>query len=316
LPGGGTRYVPLPKSDRRQTGILIADFPLGVKKGQRYDVVVEQVTTRSRPLDIPEPKAEKISLAEAEKLIREHGGTQATRKRDTKAGAAPRGAYTLSATRTLVTDLRLLDMAGDHAVIVEHPDPAKVAAARAAAGRWRQTIGAFQLGIPVSVKADMLLYHSRILSTMRWRAEHLSRNSRWYTTFRRYVDLLAEKVKALGGDPYAIPATPGGEWPGLYGDYPGKDDPGDTLNPSGLPEYGDSHPGHGHTGKISGLDFDHFGDFEGFWLETFDGLQHKYFSRERHIEALAREAWLERYVVTVFLHPTGAVRQVVFRGYR
>jgi hypothetical protein len=165
----------------------------------------------------------------------------------------------------------------------------------------------------------MLLYHSRILSSFRWRAEHLSRNSRWYTTFRRYVDLLAEKVKALGGDPYAIPATPGGDWPGLYEDDPGTEGPGHGVNPPGLPGYGDEpkdHPAHGHTGKISGLGFDHFGDFEGFWLETFDGVQHKYFSRERHIEALAREAWLERYVVTVFLHSTGAVRQVIFRGYR
>ncbi len=320
LPGGGTRYVPLPRSDRRQTGILIADFPLGVKKGQRYDVVVEQVTTRSRPIDTPQPRAEKISLAEAEKLIREHTGTK---KRDTKAAGVPhRGVYTLSPTRVLVTDLRLLDMSGDHAVIVEHPDPVKVAAARRTAGQWRQTIGAFQLGIPVSVKADMLLYHTRILSSLRWRAEHLSRNSRWYTTFRRYVDLLAEKVKALGGDPYSIPATPGGDWPGLYGgkDDPGTDGPGGTLNPPGLPGYGDgpkAHPGHEATGKISGLEFDHFGDFEGFWLETFDGVQHRYFSRERHIEALAREAWLERYVVTVFLNATtGTVRQVVFRGYR
>lgn len=321
LPGGGTRYVPLPKSERRQTGILIADFPLGVKKGQRYDVVVQQVTTRSRPIDIPQPRAEKISLAEAEKLIREQTGGQATgKKRDAKAAVPHRGVYTLSPTRTLVTDLKLLDMAGDHAVIVEHPDPAKVAAARRAAGRWRQTIGAFQLGIPVSVKADMRLYHERILSVMRWRAEHLSRNGRWYATFRRYVGLLADKVQALGGDPFSIPATPDGIWPGLYDGKPGNGHGVDTSNPPGLPGYGDdpkSHLGHEATGKISGLDFDHFGDFEGFWLETFDGSQHRYFSRERHIEALAREAWLERYVVTVFLHPaTGAVRQVVFRGYR
>ncbi len=308
LPAGGTRYVPLPRSEKRQTGILVADFPLGVKKGQRYDVVVQQVTTRSRPVDIPQPKVEKISLAEAEKLIRDLTNQK---KRDTRGAAAPRGTYMLSPTRVLVTELKLLDMAGDHAVIVDHPDPAKVAATRRAAGHWRQTIGAFQLGIPVSVKADMLLYHSRILSVMRWRAEHLGRNGRWYATFRRYVGLLADKVQALGADPFSIPATPDGNWPGLYGkddDRPGTEDHGDE--PKRL-------SAHQATGKISGLLFDHFGDFEGFTLETFDGVHHRYASGERAIEALAREAWLERYEVTVFTHPvTGLVRQIVFRGYK
>lgn len=71
----------------------------------------------------------------------------------------------------------MLDAAGDHAVIVEFPDPAEVEAARRQSATWRETIGAFQLGIPVSVKADMLNYHLRLLSVFRWRAEFLRRRT-------------------------------------------------------------------------------------------------------------------------------------------
>jgi hypothetical protein len=52
---------------------------------------------------------------------------------------------------------------------------------------------------------------------LRWRAERLRRNDRWYETFIRYVALIAEKVQALGGDPWSIPATPNGvvQLPGM-----------------------------------------------------------------------------------------------------
>jgi hypothetical protein len=124
--------------------------------------------------------------------------------------------FDLGGNRVLITDLSVLDAEGDHAVIVEHPDPETVKAAVRGAGRWRETIGAFQLGIPVSVKADMLAHHLRLLSVLRWRAEWLRPNSRWYETFIRYVELTAEKVRALGGDPFSVPPTPDGNVP-LHG---------------------------------------------------------------------------------------------------
>ena len=115
----------------------------------------------------------------------------------------------------LVTDLTMLDDSGDHAVLIEHPPAATVAAAMTDAGQWRATIGAFQLGVPVSTKADMLLYHMRLLSVMRWRTAQLSRNSRWYRTMVYYLGLLSEKVQALGGNPWTVPATPDGAIPQL-----------------------------------------------------------------------------------------------------
>ena len=64
------------------------------------------------------------------------------------------------------------------------------------------------------------------------------------------------------------------------------------------------HPGHGAeakleaTGKIAGLMFDHFGDFEGFILETEES-ERTYKSREGEIKQLAERAWAQRLRITV-----------------
>lgn len=215
VPGGGLRYVPIPTCARRQTGVIAAQFRLGIKKGQRFDLSVRQVTTRSRSIDVDRPKETRISLDEAAKLIEGLGIEATSPERGTKDVAAvpARGVFQLGKNRILVTDLRVLDAAGDHALVLQYPDPHSVANARREAGRWRETIGAFQLGIPVSVKEDMLDHHLRLLSVLRWRAEWLRPNSRWYVTFTRYVDLIADKVRALGGDPWKVPATPDGSLP-------------------------------------------------------------------------------------------------------
>ena len=46
----------------------------------------------------------------------------------------------------------------------------------------------------------------------------------------------------------------------------------------------------GCEGKVTGLIFDRFGDFEGFWLDTEDGRRH-FRSREKEVEELMRTAW-------------------------
>jgi uncharacterized protein with LGFP repeats len=87
-----------------------------------------------------------------------------------------------------------------------------------------------------------------------------------------------------------------------------------TLNAESIGDHGASQPGmqgqshcpqhHHHeqcedrTGKIGGLMFDHFGDFEGFILETDEG-EHRYFSRSSEIKTLAERAWSERLRITV-----------------
>jgi hypothetical protein len=68
---------------------------------------------------------------------------------------------------------------------------------------------------------------------------------------------------------------------------------------------------------VSGLLFDHFGDFEGFTLESYGGTQRRFFSREAAIGDLAKTAWLERYVVTVITVSAQSrrVRRLLIRGY-
>ncbi|MFM5949596.1 MAG: hypothetical protein ACKOPM_10270 [Novosphingobium sp.] len=207
LPAGGTRYVPIPISLHRQTGVIAAEFPLGIRKGQRFDVSVRQVTTRHRRAKVPPPQIERITLQEAARMIKELPGTAAEKARA--------GQFDLGDNKLLLTDLSLLDMPSDHALIIENPEPAVVEAAVRDSGRWRETIGAFQLGVPVSTKDDMRLDHMRLLSVMRWRLAHLPRTSRWRKTMAYYVALLTEKVQALGANPWEVPATSDGAIPQL-----------------------------------------------------------------------------------------------------
>ncbi|HMJ93963.1 MAG TPA: hypothetical protein VK472_07675 [Allosphingosinicella sp.] len=224
MPAGGMRYVPIPMSQHRQTGVIEVEFPLGVRKGERFDVSVRQVTNRIRNARIPPPKVEKISLQEAERIL----ASLAQPTGPAGVGAAARG-VDLGGNSVLITDLSVFDAVSDHALIIEHPDPEEVREAMREAGRWRETIGAFQLGVPVSDKADMLPYHMHLLALMRWRTEHLPRNSRWRKTMMHYLELLAAKVQALGGNPFAIPATPDGsipQQPGQHGDGGNGEGPG------------------------------------------------------------------------------------------
>jgi hypothetical protein len=99
---------------------------------------------------------------------------------------------------------------------------------------------------------------------------------RWYPVFNRYVSQIADRVRGLGGDPALIPPSPTGQ-----------------LEPSKpVPQPPRPEVRVGYTGKISGLIFDQFGDFEGFILETKE-REHKFFSREKHMEELAERVWSE-----------------------
>jgi hypothetical protein len=296
---------------------------------------------------MPSPKVQQITLDEAARLLHVIGAEGGGLKGHEPGGATtlPRGTFDLGANRSLVTDLSAFDAAGDFALLIEHPDPKEVVAAQRAARLWRETIGAFQLGIPVSTKADMLAHHLRLFSVMSWRLAHLGRKSRWHAAFTHYVALLADKLRALGADPFSVPATPdgavptgpvpghdGGPAPGTPGTpgapggsgAPGVDDPSDPGFDPGHDEWlsGTGDMGVGDTqpelwsGKVSGLLFDHFGDFEGFTLESYSGGQRRVFSREGAVLELARNAWRERVVVTVVVAgpQSRRVRRLLLRG--
>jgi hypothetical protein len=146
---------------------------------------------------------------------------------------------------------------------------------------WRRVLGSFQLSIPVSTREALLGPEERLLSVLRWIAESIPKDNRWFPVFRRYLQQIAGRVSALGGDPSKILPSPSGAG-------------GTESRPP------DKHPEARLclTGKVAGLIFDRFGDFDGFLLDTEDG-ERKFLSRETHIAELARRAWHERLRVTV-----------------
>jgi hypothetical protein len=336
---GGTWYIPIPQSNKRQTGVLSAHLPLGITKGQRFDLSVRQITNQSMGLETPVTKSTQIPLERATEILRE---LQIVKDDgDANFSKLPVGVFDIGDRMTLVTDLRVLDTDGEFAVILKAPDPKEVAATQQRNGRWRKLVGAFQLAIPVSTKADMLTYFLRLLSVFQWRLEKLPARSRWVATMTRYVEMTTAKVRALGGRLELVPATPdgvfdldaaGGKTPnagdvGQGGATPSGLDPGvglDRDDPQGFAPaedwLGEPGPASSHlwSGKISGILFDHFGDFEGFTLENSYGRHVRFFSREAAILKLVQTAWLDRYLVTVISVSKNnrTVVRLLLRGYQ
>jgi hypothetical protein len=150
---------------------------------------------------------------------------------------------------------------------------------------WRKVIGAFQLAIPVKDKRTLLPVEERQLSVMRWIGETIPHSSRWYPVFHRYLEKLGARVKTFGGDPGTILPSPTGDGKGKgNGGHGGPGQGGEDLLC--------------FTGKIAGLIFDHFGDFEGFLLDDGRG-DRKFLSREKGVAELVERAWRERLRITV-----------------
>ena len=163
--------------------------------------------------------------------------------------------------------------------------------------RWRRIVGSYQVTIPVRTKEVMLPFETRLLSVLRWILKSVPLNDRWYPVFSRYVGLIGDRVGALGGDPDLVEPSPDG---------------------SGVDRGQEPTPAEGqvqvHDGKVTGLIYDCFGDFEGFLLDDC-GTEIFFQAREHQIEALARTAWRDRIVITVITsiaQPSRPV-QIIFR---
>ena len=101
------------------------------------------------------------------------------------------------------------------------------------------------------------------------------------------LNLISDRIRALGGDPDRVPASPSGVPAGL----------GAGGAESGcLPL--DRSPVCRFDGKITGVVCDCFGDFKGFVLDVC-GKEIRFDAREHEIEALVRLAWRERIAITV-----------------
>ncbi len=142
--------------------------------------------------------------------------------------------------------------------------------------RWRRVVGSFQVSIPVQTSDTMLHPEERLLAVLRWILESVPSSNRWYRVFDRYVELVTERVQALGGDPYEIEPSP-------------RDEPPKT------------HGGHRRlTGKVSEVAFDCFGELESFAL-TDCRERHQIVCREQRVGELVLRAARERLTLTVWL---------------
>jgi hypothetical protein len=165
------------------------------------------------------------------------------------------------------------------------------AAASAPTRKWRYITGTFQVNIQVTTEHLLLGPEENTLAILKARLAAMSPTYRWYPVLERHIEYVAGRVDGSGGDAASIP-------PSLTGVA---QLPGGHRHHHPDPKRG--REGHRerereHTGKISGLIFDRFGDFEGFLLRTGDG-DLRFHSRERELRDLAERAWRDRLRITV-----------------
>ncbi len=222
----GVTYIPIPSAAGKNfAGLFTVDVPLGVKRGQQFNILVRRLATKM-----------------VEQAVIED---------------APRAAVTAPADRAPV-----------------------------AARSWRYVTGAFQVAIQVQSAAELLGPEENTLAIFKARLQAMSPAYRWYPVLQRYINYIAGMIDGLNGNAASIPAS-------LLG-----------YAPRPLPVPHPGKPGHTHEhrhryfGKIGGLAFDRFGDFEGFLLDTEHG-EHSFVSREREMKELVERAWRERLFVTV-----------------
>ncbi|HUJ11436.1 MAG TPA: hypothetical protein VL171_15575 [Verrucomicrobiae bacterium] len=157
--------------------------------------------------------------------------------------------------------------------------PSEAILVKAGFRNWRYVVGTFQVKIPVTDGKAMLFPEENTLAIMKWRFQQMAPSNRWYPVLKRYISYISARVDGLGGNAAAIE-------PSLQGVPPRRKNRREADM--------------GYTGKVCGLIYDRFGDFEGFILDTEDG-ERKFHARETEIELVVRRAWAERIVTTVFV---------------
>ena len=163
------------------------------------------------------------------------------------------------------------------------PTPPQPKASQPAAARlalWRYITGSFLMKISVQEESIILPGDENLLAILKWRLTLIDPSNRWYPVLVRWIGYLSDRISGMGGNPSKIPPSQNGYQPPSKGE-------------------GEHHGEHRQTGKVNGMVYDRFGDFEGFHLLTEEGRERVYFSREREIEELVRYAWVERVVITV-----------------
>jgi Listeria-Bacteroides repeat domain (List_Bact_rpt) len=242
----GVTYVPIPfGAGDGLAGLFTVDLPLGVKKGQQFDIVVRRISSRTINAPPPPPPPNQIAIR--------------------RSSPGP-------------TDVSTAD---------------RLAAVQRDTIVDRYVVGSFQVRIPVQTRFEILPAEETTLAIFKARLGAMDPTNRWYPVLLRYIDYIEGRVLGLGGNPGEIPPSFNGAPIGIL--TGGQGGPGTG---EGEGEGGEERP-RAHTGKIAGLLFDHFGDFEGFVLDTVE-RERAFHSRERNIRDLAELAWRERLRITVY----------------
>ena len=147
---------------------------------------------------------------------------------------------------------------------------------------WRYVSGSFLARVSVQREITILPADENLLAILKWRLALIGTGNRWYPVLLRYISYLSARIVGMGGDPSKIPSSPDG-----------------YQLPSPIAGKGQSE--HGHTGKVIGVRYDRFGDFDGFTLLSKDGREYSFRGREHQVEELVRRAWVERTLISVFV---------------
>jgi hypothetical protein len=147
---------------------------------------------------------------------------------------------------------------------------------------WRYITGSFLVKISVQQESKILPVDENLLAILKWRLGLIGPGNRWYPVLLRYISYLSGRIDGMGGNASQIPSSPGG-----------------YQQPS--PVLGKHAGEHCYTGKVIGIRYDRFGDFEGFTILSEKGQEHWFRGREHEVEELVRRAWIERTLISVFV---------------
>ncbi len=264
--GTGMTYIPIPvgtATTRSFAGLFTLELPAGIHEGGQFNITVRRITSRQ------------IGQGAGPGNNPQKAGTKAAR---TNATAATMTNATAAA-RTNATAAA-----------------ASSAAATAAAGglaaeasrdsiNWRYVSGVFVIRIPVAPADHLLGQEENLLAILKWRQLLLPASNKWSPILLRWATYVAARVKAFGGNPSLIGPSRNGYLPPVSVG---------NGHHNGMEEV---------IGKVYGLIFDRFGDFEGFGFETKEGKRLHFVAHEKRIEEIVRRAWSERILLEIKVDP-------------
>jgi hypothetical protein len=173
----------------------------------------------------------------------------------------------------------------DEANTPERASVSVAAAIRGAQSVWRYVSGSFLARISVQRESEILPADENLLAILKWRLGLIGPSNRWYPILLRYIGYLSGRINGMGGNASGILPSPNGY-------QPPSPPPGSPGKPTGEHQY---------TGKVIGIRYDRFGDFEGFTILSKNGQEHRFRGREPQVHELLRRAWIERTLISVFV---------------